>query len=214
MKMLDSLPGPNSLQKLMRIQATLNIVLCQEEWLRYHRYVQGSNSDVWMAKIDNGSGNHFMILFSSKGTIIKGFDHESELSPYAQDEHEVWPGIYESVPHELLSLLDDDAVEKNDVTFCIWHEPNDVRWQKGKVKIPKGASDGLGIFVNSIFPTPKAFVEFAEDYFETTPPMDIVEQIYNDFPITTEMIQLLNPNSEPKEVLQELESSGLLSKDS
>ncbi|MDR0270579.1 hypothetical protein [Paenibacillus sp.] len=211
MKVLDSLPEPKILKKLMRIQAALNIILCQDDWLRYHYYVQTWNDDVSMAKIDDGSGNHFIILFSSKGTIIKGFDHESELSPYAQDEHEVWPGIYEFVPHGLLSLLDDEAVEKNDVTFCVWHEHNDVRWQTGKVKIPKEADDGFGFFLNTICHTPKDFVEFAEDYFEITPLMDIVEKIYKHFPITVEMIRLLNPESDSEEVLRELESSGLLS---
>ncbi|WP_156123804.1 hypothetical protein [Paenibacillus sp. FSL R7-0273] len=47
-----------------------------------------------MAKIDNGAGDHLIILFSGEGCIIKGFDHESGLSPYAQDEYKVWQGIY------------------------------------------------------------------------------------------------------------------------
>ncbi|WP_123042562.1 hypothetical protein [Cohnella candidum] len=40
---------------------------------------------------------------------MKGFDHESPLSPYAQDEHRVWPGIYDNVPSELLSLLEHEG---------------------------------------------------------------------------------------------------------
>ncbi|BFH59492.1 hypothetical protein [Paenibacillus azoreducens] len=59
-----------------------------------------------MAKIDNGAGDHLIMLFSVEGSIIKGFDHESQLSPYAQDEHKVWPGIYDNVPSELLSHLE------------------------------------------------------------------------------------------------------------
>jgi hypothetical protein len=146
-------------------------------------YVQEWNEDVCMAKIDNGSGDHLFILFSSKGTIIKGFDHESELSPYAQEEHEVWPGIYENVPNELLSLLDNDAIERDVVTFCIWCEKSDFRWQKGKVEIPEGEDDGSGFLVNAIFHTPEDFVKFAEDYFEITPSIEIIEKIYNGFPI-------------------------------
>lgn len=64
--MLERLPDPTMLQKLMKIQASLNIILCQEEWLRYHSYVQDWNEGVSMAKIDNGSGDHLFILFSLK----------------------------------------------------------------------------------------------------------------------------------------------------
>ncbi|WP_255374236.1 hypothetical protein [Cohnella sp. OV330] len=110
--LLERLPNPVILKKLVKIQASLNIILCRDEWLRYHSFVQDWAEGVSMAKIDNGAGDHLIILFSPEGTIIKGFDHESELSPYAQDEHQVWQGIYDEVPKELLSLLEDDAIEK------------------------------------------------------------------------------------------------------
>lgn len=37
---LERLPNPIILKKLMKIQASLNIILCQDEWLRYHSFVQ------------------------------------------------------------------------------------------------------------------------------------------------------------------------------
>ncbi|WP_261300545.1 hypothetical protein [Paenibacillus andongensis] len=203
--MLERLPNPIVLKKLLKIQASLNIILCEDEWLRYHRFVQDYDEGVCMAKIDNGAGDHLIILFSPEGTIIKGFDHESELSPYALDEHKVLQGIYDDVPKELLSLLEDDAIEKDDVTFCIWRENSDTNWHKGKVEIPKGKSDGSDFLVGCIFHTPEDFVEFAEGYFELSPSLDVVAKIYDDFPITVEMINILNPDCDVKEVLQELE---------
>jgi len=208
---LERLPNPIILKKLMRIQASLNIILCQDEWLRYHSFFQDWDDGVCMAKIDNGSGDHLIILFSPEGSIIKGFDHESELSPYAQDEHKVLQGIYDDVPKELLSLLEDDAIEKDDVTFCIWRENSDTNWHKGKVDIPKGESDGSDFLVGNIFHTPDDFVQFARDYFELSPSLDIVAKIYDDVPITLEMIQMLNPDCNAEEVFQELESLHLRS---
>ncbi|QSF42983.1 hypothetical protein [Paenibacillus tianjinensis] len=202
---LERLPNPIILKKLMKIQASLNIILCQEEWLRYHSFVQDWAEGVGMAKIDNGAGDHLIILFSPEGAIIKGFDHESGLSPYAQDEHKVWQGIYDDVPKELLSLLEEDAIAKDDVTFCIWRKNSDRNWHKGKVDIPKGESDGSDFLVGCIFLTPADFVEFAIDYFECSPSLDVVARIYDDFPITEEMINILNPNCDAKEVFQELE---------
>ncbi|TCN01327.1 hypothetical protein EV294_101781 [Paenibacillus sp. BK033] len=202
---LERLPNPIILKKLMKVQASLNIILCRDEWLRYHSFVQDWDEGVCMAKIDNGAGDHLIILFSPEGSIIKGFDHESELSPYAQDEHQVLQGIYDDVPKELVSLLEDDAIEKDDVTFCIWRKSSDVNWHKGKVEIPLGVSDGSDFLIGCIFHTPEDFVEFAEGYFELSPSLEVVAKIYNDFPITEEIINILNPGCDVKEVLQELE---------
>ncbi|WP_261300549.1 hypothetical protein [Paenibacillus andongensis] len=55
---LERLPNPIILKKLMKIQASLNIILCEDEWLRYHRFVQDWDEGVCMAKIDNGAGFH------------------------------------------------------------------------------------------------------------------------------------------------------------
>ncbi|MNI41598.1 hypothetical protein D3C73_958550 [compost metagenome] len=206
MNVLDNLPEPEKLKKLMKIHALLNIVLCRDEWIRYHSFVPEWKDQISMAQIDNGSGDHLFILFAPQGTIIKGFDHESELSPYARDEHEIWPGIYEGVPKILFSLLEDEAIENEDVTFCIWREISDLEWQKGKVEIPVGENDGSEFLLGTIFQTPEAFVEFAKGYFDLTLSIDIVANIYNGIPITAEMIQMLNPDCDVKEVLQEIES--------
>ncbi|SFS72614.1 hypothetical protein [Paenibacillus sp. BC26] len=206
MSLLDTLPEPKILKRLMKIHASLNIVLCpDDEWLRYHKFDPTWSDYVSMAKIDNGSGDHIFIVFSPQGAIIKGFDHESGLSPYAREEHEIWPGIYEGVPNLLFALLNDEAIESDDVTFCIWREISDSTWQKGKVEIPEGEDDGLSYLVGSIFLTPEDFVQFAQEYFELTPSLAIIKKIYDGVPITAEMITKLNPECNVEDVLHELE---------
>jgi len=163
-----------------------------------------------MAKINNGAGDHLIMLFSAEGSIIKGFDHESQLSPYAQDEHKVWPGIYDNAPNELLSLLEHEGIEKEDVTFCIWRKNSDSRWQKGKVKMPRGAGDGSDFLIGAIYQTPEDFVQFANDYFELELPVEIVKKIYEGVSITMEMIQMLNPDCAAEQVYRELESLRLI----
>lgn len=204
MNLLDTLPDPITLKKLMKIHASLNIILCPDEWLRYHSFFPDFYENVSMAKIDNGAGDHLLILFSPQGTILKGFDHESELSPHAQEEYKIWPGIYEGVPKALLALLEDEAIESDDVTFCIWRESSDSTWQKGKVEIPEGATDGSGFLLGTIYQTPEDFVEFAKYYFEITPSIDIVTNIYDGATITAEMIKMLNPECDVKQALKEL----------
>ncbi|WP_419886539.1 hypothetical protein [Paenibacillus sp. B-A-8] len=204
MNVIDTLPEPEKLKKLLKILSSLNIVLCTEEWLRYHRFVSEFDKNVSLASIDNGSGDDLFIIFAPQGTIIKGFDHESEISPYARDEHEVWPGIYEEVPTSLLSFLEDEAINKDDVTFCFWRENNDLTWQKGKVEIPAGAEDGSDFLLETIFGTAEDFVEFAEGYFEITLPLEIIAKVYEGAAITKEMIEALNPDGDVEKILREL----------
>ncbi|MGE8207288.1 hypothetical protein ACQKP0_22620 [Heyndrickxia sp. NPDC080065] len=210
MNTLEQLPEPESLKTLMIVQAALNTILCETEWLRYHSFVQEWDEGVCMAKIDNGAGDHLIMLFSAEGSIIKGFDHESQLSPYAQNKHKVWPGIYDNAPSELLSLLEHEGIGKEDVTFCIWRKNSDSSWQKGKVKMPKGADDGSNFLIGAIYQTPEDFVQFAEDYFELTLPIEVVEKVYEGVPITAERIQMLNPDFVTEEVYRELESLRLI----
>lgn len=201
---LRSLPEPENLKRLMKILASLNIILCQEEWLRYHSFVQEWKENSSLAKIDNGAGDHLYILFAPEGTILKGFDHESPLSPHAQVEYGIWPGIYEGLPVSLSSLLADEALQSEDVTFCIWREASDSNWQIGNVEVPDGEDDGSGFLLGTIFPTAERFVDFAQGYFEIKLPLDIVTEIYEGAAITSEMILKINPNRDPDKVLQEL----------
>ncbi|GIP22239.1 hypothetical protein [Paenibacillus sp. J22TS3] len=210
MNALEQLPEPESLKKLMIAQAALNTILCETEWLRYHSFVQEWDEGVCMAKIHNGAGDHLIMLFSAIGSIMKGFDHESQLSPHAQDEYEVWPGIYDDVPSGLLSLLEHEDIEKEDVTFCIWRKNSDSSWQKGEVEMPEGADDGSAFLIGAIYQTPEEFVQFAKDYYELALPVEVVEQVYEGVPITMEMIQMLNPDCAAEEVYRELESMKLI----
>ncbi|GGV05405.1 hypothetical protein GCM10010502_70370 [Kitasatospora aureofaciens] len=46
----------------------------------------------------NGSGDEYSIVFAPAGVYLRGFDHESPMSPYAEDG--VWPGVVDSVHEE------------------------------------------------------------------------------------------------------------------
>lgn len=210
MNVLEKLPDPEGLKKIMIVQAVLNTILCETEWLRYHSFIQKWDEGVCMAKIDNGAGDHLIMLFSAEGSIIKGFDHESQLSPYAQDEHMVWPGIFENVPNELSSLLEHEGIEKEDVTFCIWRKNSDSSWQKGKVKMPKGANDGSDFLIGAIHQRAEDFVQWTKDYFDIALPAEVVEKVYEGVPITPEIIQMLNPDCNTEEVYRELKTMGLI----
>lgn len=43
-----------------------------------------------MASMRNGSGDEYTIVFSAAGACVRGFCHESSMSPYVNDG-EPWP---------------------------------------------------------------------------------------------------------------------------
>lgn len=201
---MKQLAEPGVLKQRLMTLAALDLILCEEDWLRYHRFDSHWSQNVSLATIDNGAGDHLFILFASEGVIIKGFDHESGLSPHAQENHEVFPGIYDQVPKSLLALLDEEAFEKEDVTFCIWRESGDANWQIGDVKIPEGQEDGSVFLLGTIFDTAEIYVDWAQYYYDMPIPIEVVKKIYNGLAITEEAIRSLNPERNVKEVLQEL----------
>lgn len=109
------------MKNLLKKQAILDIIVIPEHdaWLRLVSYQYDPVKHCDQFKIDNGSGDHLYALFSPKGAILKGFDHESCLSPYQNEYEHPVAGIYDNIPAELLQLLDDET-EKDDVTFCTW----------------------------------------------------------------------------------------------
>lgn len=198
------------LKKILIKLAALNIILCDEEWLRYHRYTKEWSKDVDQAEIDNGSGDNMFIFFSNKGCVIKGFDHESEVSPHARDEFKVWDGMYEGLPSHLEHLLDDVSVEKEDVTFCIWKENEASNWNKGNVTFKNGEDDGSGFLLGTIYSNSKEFKEWADDYFELELSETLISDVFNDKPFTDNLILGLNDSCDLNSVKKELRELGVM----
>lgn len=113
------LPDKDQLKSLMQSLAMLDTILCPEYELRYYRFDNHWSKDEMMASLDNGSGDHVFMVFSARGIFLKGFDHESVMSPYANDPEEVQAGVLDSVPTEFSTYLHEPAFMMEDTTFCI-----------------------------------------------------------------------------------------------
>ncbi len=159
--------------------------MCGEDWLRSYDFQPMWSDHVEMAKYDNGSGNDMFIFFLGADAIIKGFDHESPVSPHASDKYAVWPGIYDNVPSELDRLLDDPAVARDDVTFCVWYSSGE--WSSGTLEFLNQEDDGSSGLLGKIH-------------------MDVgsVQSIYSGSEITSGLIRRLNPDRDSKVALTEI----------
>ena len=158
-KDLSGMPAVEELQTVIRALAILNVIHHDEEdaWLRSFDYQPDWSPGVAFAKFDNGGGDDMIFFFKNGGAIIKGFDHESNISPYANDS-KIWPGIYDGVPAELDEELQDAAVVRDDVTFCIWN--TNGSWQCGPVKFKQDQDDGSEWLLDDIIDSAAAYVEW------------------------------------------------------
>ncbi len=206
---LDTFSEVSTLRDTHIKLATLSIVLCEEVWSRYHRFTPNWSEGVDMAEIDNGSGDRVTTFFAEKDCVIKGFDHESPVSPHAQAVYQVWDGMYQGLPLHLEALLDNPSVEKEEVTFCVWQTESDTHWHQGEVVYSNGEDNGLDYLLGMIYSTPEGFKDWADAYFDTDLPVAALAQVYRGAPVTRDMIQALNPERDPVSVQEELSTLGV-----
>ncbi len=109
-----ALPRIPDLRSLCRSIAVAEAVLKPGAY-RYHSFDANWSETEEVFSTRNGSGDEFDIVFSPAGAYIRGFDHESPMSPYADDA--VWPGVLDSVPETFRAYVEDP---RSSTTACPW----------------------------------------------------------------------------------------------
>lgn len=193
-KRLGTIPDVESLTKLCQSLAMLDAIMSPEWEYRYYSFNSKWSEGEMMASMRNGSGDEYFILFTSQGAIIKGFAHESSMSPWSNDEEVVWPGVLDQVPAEFQEFLTEPAFSMNETTFCIWRRNVDSSWQTGQIEYPDDDDpDGSDDLLFVLDGDPKTYHEFAERYYERSIDLNVVTSIYEQQSLTPQMIKKLNP---------------------
>lgn len=158
-----------------------------------------------------------------------GFFHESEMTPYKHGR--IWPNMFKGLPAEFKEVLTEPAFEaKKAVTFCIWREHSDPAWKRGPIKFPfrKGDESSLSLVnedyelilvdgsakaLSRLDGNPRRFWEWANDYYadQNGPkelPLDVIEAIYANQPLTQAMVQALNPGLKLESIREALHQTG------
>lgn len=93
-----ALPDITTLRNLCRSIAMAEAVL-NPDGEREYCFLPSWSETEGLASLRNGSGDELDIVFSPTGAYIRGFDHESPLSPYGhEDVPAPWPGVLDSSP--------------------------------------------------------------------------------------------------------------------
>src|SRR5205823_5683396 len=150
-----------------------------------------------MGSMRDGSGDDFVALFNEHGCWLKGFAHESPMSPYQDDgSKRLWPGVLDSVPAEFAKCLAEPAFGVEDTTFCIWRRYGDPAWQRGDIVFPTDHldPDGSADLLSPLDGKPETYHAWATDYFldgdekGRSLTVDHVRHVYAHKPLTAGLV--------------------------
>ncbi|WP_285499423.1 hypothetical protein [Actinokineospora sp. NBRC 105648] len=206
------LPPIDQLRARCIALAALDVLLSPDRDDRYHDHDPAWSPGTEVSVKRNGGGDEYSIAFTPAGAFVRGFDHESPMSPYATDDGQPWPGVLDRVPAVFQPCVDEPAFADEgvpSVTVCLWREHTDDRWHHGEIDFPGDGDDGADwLFSPLADGTPEAFQEFAQDYYETSVDLAAVRHVYALRPLTDEVVGKLNSEATLSGVIEEVLRTG------
>src|SRR5262249_24395549 len=156
---LSLLPAIAELRRICQSLAVLDAILSPKWQYRYYSYDAKWSAHAQLASMRNGSGDDFRIVFSDRGALLKGFAHESLMSPYANRSSRVWTGVLDNVPPSLREYLSEPALNFSDTTFCVWRMREGESWQHGNIIFPESRDpDGSIVLLSILDGDPHTYV--------------------------------------------------------
>ncbi|MET1055358.1 MAG: hypothetical protein ABWY16_08630 [Pedobacter sp.] len=195
-KYLQSLPDSKKLQSACKAMAVLDAILCQEWVYRYHSYNNDWSEDEEFFEMRNGEGDQLLILFKAEGTVINGFSADAEQGDKTQ--------LTKGIPEAFHEFMFGEPVNSAGTTFCVWKTENQ-EWETG---IPAAGDDHSEELLSPLDGNPETYVKWATDYFrgsyrEEGISLETVTAIFNQEPLSREMVLSLVPVLEDWDLLLE-----------
>lgn len=201
------LPEITVLRDHCRAKAMVDAVLEPEGTSRYHSFDSRWSETEEAALMRNGAGDEYAVVFSPAGAYIRGFAHESPMSPYVSDAGDtVWPGVLDQVPEAFRPQVEEPAFADEDgipvVTACLWRETGDDGWRTGTIEFPEdedededdmGDPDGARFLFRLLADrSAESFRDWAADYYERPVDLAAVRHIFALRSLTADVVKALN----------------------
>lgn len=199
---LTHLPNPDELLRLLQAMAMLDAIL-EEEWeYRYYSFNSMWSATEQMASMRNGSGDDFFAVFDSSGCFLRGFDHESSMTPWRESPPKIWPGVLNDVPPQFETSVKEPAFHMQDTTFCIWCLSGDSKWSHGAIDFPREEDpDGSKWMLSELDGNPETYQFYAKEYFELDVALEAIARVYAHEPLSRELLQAFPSKRELEAVL-------------
>lgn len=209
---VHALPDIQMLRERCRALAMLDAIMSPEWEPRYYSFDSRWAPGEQMVSMRNGSGDGWSVVFSPAGAFIRGFDHESPMSPAGNDD-ELWPGLVDAVPEVFSAYVDEPAFSFEgtlEATVCLWRRHDEEQWHAGEIDFPDGDDpDGASrLFKVLVEGAPAAYHRFAEDYYETAIDLEAVGEIFALRPLTNELVRRLNADRVVTDLAEDLAEIG------
>ena len=218
------LPDPQELRRHCRGLAMLDAIQAEDSADRYYSFDASWSPTEQLASMDDGSGNSWSITFTPDGTWLRGFDHESPMSPYGEPFDVDW---LEAVPQPLRATAVEAALTDGELPLltlaCWWlhlardgetgpHSGGEQRWHPVQLRssVPADLDDGSGWLLTELDtdPYPETYRNFAADYYETELERDDIAHVLALRPLSEELVQRLNPQRTLAQLGEDIVSIG------
>lgn len=199
-----SLPEIEVLRQRCQTLSVLDAIICPEWEYRYFSFNATWGKGEMMASMRNGEGDDWLLLFSARGAILKGFAHGA---PMAKDcPH---PGVIDSVPESFQDLLDDPAFSAEQTTFCLWRSHSDEAWNSGDIDFPEGPDpDGSELLLRFLDGDPETYRKWGMEYFGTRLNPNAIAHLYRYETLTPFIVRSLNTEIQLDELRAEIKDIG------
>jgi hypothetical protein len=193
---LDGLPDIDVLRRLLQSLAMLDEIMTLGGGFGYFGFDSRWARNQQVGCMADGSGDDLYAYFNTHGCLLKGFAHESVMSPYQSTPKAVWPGVLDDVPPVFDSALKEPAFAMEDTTFAIWRVSGDSKWNCGIIDYPANQyEDGSQELLSILDGQPSSYVEWASEYYETEIDPESVMHIYQHLPLSDGIVKSLNPDA-------------------
>ncbi|MFF8387616.1 hypothetical protein ACF053_28820 [Streptomyces kanasensis] len=191
------LPPIPVLRDHCRALAMLEAILCRDPAYRRFTFDARWSATEELAAMSNGSGDDYAIVFAPAGAFVRGFDHESPMSPYVDDRP--WPGVVDEVPDVFRRYVDapafGDDVGFPNVTACLWRTTGDDSWRTGTIDFPDACDpDGSDhLFEQLTDRSAESYQDVATYLHEVPVDLAAVRHVLALRPLTDGLVAALDP---------------------
>ncbi len=182
---LDTLPDIATLRQRLQILAVLDAILSPEWQDRYYSFNTHWSDNEQMGSMRNGCGDEFFALFTPEGCFLKGFAQEYVAAFY-------YPGMLNAVHQVFAHAVNEPAFSIGHTTFCLWRRVGDRQWSNAVTSRSSDIEDGSAFLLAHLDGKPETYQAFVQDYYEVAVPLEAVQHVYEQLPLTEAVVRSLN----------------------
>lgn len=204
---LTELPDLDGFRRLTKSLATLDAILSPEWADRYYSFDTTWTESEMLASMRNGSGDKWFAVICQSGVALQGLAHEAPS--FRTGEPQPW--VFRDLPAEFHeNLLKEPAADTANTTFCIWRLSSDPQWKTGirREGEDQDVDDGSAELLSILNGDPRAYVNFAMDYYEVELRLEDVQAVYRHERLTHELVMRLNDEADVEQLRADLKQIG------